>query len=236
MSERDERNQSSGGPRAIVLVDEPVKLTAAEEKLLRRILDHAEGVREEIEALLRGFGRFVLTEALGGESSEAIGIEASSNPVVRELFRRAGGPTLRLNAFTVSCCIRIAGWEKAINDETYKGLDWNRKVLLLPLADKDRIREAAQWVSSHKLSEEATEEYVEGLRTEAGKPPVSRLTAPRARKHLVQLRKRFTERRALPKLIAEISDLPDEEKQELLEELEALDQVFAQLKKALKRR
>lgn len=235
MTDREGR-QPTAGPHAMVQVEEPVKLTPAQDVVLRRILDHADGVRDEMEGLLRGFGRFVLTEALAGESSQAIGIESSANPVIREIFRRAGGPTLRLNAFTVSCCIRIAGWEKAINDETYKGLDWNRKILLLPLADGDRIREAAQWVSSHKLSEQATEAYVEGLRNVSGKPPVSRLTPPRAKTHFVRLRKRLTDRRALPKLIAEIADLADDDKQELLDELEALDVVFVQLKKALKKR
>ena len=45
------------------------------------------------------------------------------NPVWRELMRRAGGPTLRLNDRILSVILRSAAWTKSVNDEAFTGLE-----------------------------------------------------------------------------------------------------------------
>lgn len=239
MSDRDGTpTDESRRPGALATTREPVRLTAPQQRVLRRVLDAGEELRADLEAKLRSFGRLVLEEVFDSDSGEAAATTetSSANPIMQEVLRRAGGPTLRVNAKVVSVTVRIVAWEKAITDEAFLGLDWDRKALLLPLGDADAIREAAQHISAFKLDDDAAAAYVDSLRTKTGRAPVPRLTPGRAKKQLTDLRKRLADRRALPRLIDACASLEPAERAEIVSEIERLVDVLGQLRQGLRRR
>lgn len=232
----DERSDGrQGGAREITKAEKPIALTADEQKVLAKLLDAAESTRGTVEQKFREFGRTVLTAVFDGDTTEAAALETSANPIVRELLRRAGGTTLRLSRKIVSESVRIAAYEKAVNDETFSGLDFARKALLLPMRDIDAMREAAQHVAAFKLDEDATEAYVKSKRATEGRPPASRLSPPRAKQALAQLRKRF-DRRAVQHLLNAAENLDTSEREELLREVESAQELLATLRTGLRKR
>lgn len=211
---------------ALVRVDEhPIDnvLDAAQRKLLAEALRRGEETRDAIEDALVSFGRWVLVNVFDNDAREALE-NARANPVWQAITARAGGPSLRLSPRMLSVALHVAGYDKRIHDDVWRGLDLGRKELLLPLGEEKLLREAAQHVTAFKLSQRATREYVGGVMAESGAPRVVRLTAPRLRGRVRKLREALEGRGFLKKVQQLAKAMDEPARKEITREVEALRQ------------
>ena len=152
-----------------------VHLSTAERAVLAEALRRGEDLREELEAKVLGYGRWLLSSVFDDDASAALDGK-SQNPVWTELVRRGGGPTLRISRTLLYVAVKIAAFDKRITDQAWRGLDSGRKERLLPLGDAAAVRKAAQHVSRFDLSQAKTREYVTELMAERGKARQVRAT------------------------------------------------------------
>lgn len=225
-------------PTALVRAEHhepPVRLTGGQRDVLAEALRRGEDLREEVEAKVLAFGRWLLAEVFDGDAAAAID-EKTKNAVWLELVRRAGGPTLQLNRRLLYVALNIAARDKRIGDQSWRGLDAGRKELLLPLGDDQRLREAAQHVAKFNLTQPMTRAYVTELLESQGRARQVRLSAPRLIGR-VKLLRTGLERPAVLRKVAELREgLEPAERAQVVEELERLRGVLAELAKAIRGR
>jgi hypothetical protein len=188
-------------------LDRPVALSKTETAVLRDALREGEKTVDAVEDALIEFGRWLLAHVFDDDTAAAID-DRTENSVWLELVRRAGGPTLRLSSKVLYVALRIAAYDRRINDDVFRRLDAGRKELLLPLRDEHRMRVAARHVLGAKLSLAATEKYVAALREQQGKPATPRLTAALLLGRVMRLREGLAPgrgKRRLEKLAAQLS-------------------------------
>ncbi|CAN5245147.1 hypothetical protein BH09MYX1_BH09MYX1_62750 [soil metagenome] len=172
--------KGSGGGRSSALDraehgGKPVSLSADEKLVLADAVRAGTDLAATIESEVMAYGRLVLSKVFRDDTTAALD-QKNKNPVWLELVRRAGGPTLRLGRRALYVCVKLAAWDKRIQDETFDRLDIGRKELLLPLADAKRMRDAANHVVKVKLTQTDTKQYVTSLMEENGKSRQVRLT------------------------------------------------------------
>ena len=223
-------------PRAIVLAEHgepPVKLTAKDKTLLDEALRRSEDLREQVEANVTAYGRWLLGSVFGGDAAAALD-DKSSNPVWRELVRRAGGPTLRIGRRMLYVALQLAARDKRIADTTWRGLDAGRKELLLPLADDARLRAAAQHVAKFNLTQTTTRQYVSGLLAATGRAPTLRLTMSRLVGHVQRLRATVGTASALRKVEQLRASAHPREREKAADEVEQLREVLGKIARSLR--
>ena len=212
-----------------------VKLSAAQKGTLDQALRQGQDLAEEMEAKMMAYGRWLLEAVFANDTTTALN-QGNKNPVWLELIRRAGGPTLALNRHAVYAVVRLAAYDRRLNDEAWRNLGRGRKELLMPLDDDDRIREAAQHVSAFKLSETKTHAYVTSLLAEQGSARIVRLTPA----GLVGRARTLRESLAAPGVLASVrrmhESLDRSESAAVAAELDALAGVIANLSRALRGR
>ncbi len=203
-------------------------LTREEKLLLAEALRRAEVARDAVEDALVGLGRWLLVHVFQDDSSAALE-GRRDNPVWRELLERAGGPTLRLPLPALHRCVRIAAFDKRIQDEAWRNLESGRKELLLPLQTEDALREGAQQVTALKLSYRATKAYVR-----AHLPPKPKAKAkkgaPRAvARRIGRLKERLGEAPFRKSLLATYAKSTPEDRAAIKEEMNGLRDLVAEL-------
>ena len=223
-------------PRAIVLAEHgeaPLTLTSREKALLDEALRRGEDLREQVEANVTSYGRWLLASIFGNDASAALD-DKSNNSVWRELVRRAGGPTLRIGRRMLYVALQLAARDKRIADTTWRGLDAGRKELLLPLGDDARLREAAQHVAKFNLTQASTRQYVSGLLESAGRARAVRLTVPRLVGHVQKLRATLGTAAALRKVEQLREGAEPREREKAADEVEQLREVLGKIARSLR--
>lgn len=236
MSKKPATSARRARPRAIVLAEHgepPVKLTSSEKALLDEALRRGEDLREQVEANVTAYGRWLLGSIFRGDASAALD-DKSSNSVWRELVRRAGGPTLRIGRRMLYVSLQLAARDKRIADTTWRGLDAGRKELLLPLGEDARLREAAQHVAKFNLTQASTRQYVAGLLESAGRARAVRLTVPRLVGHVQKLRATLGTAAALRKVEQLREGAEPRERERAADEVDQLRDVLAKVARSLR--
>jgi len=134
-------------------------LTKDQKLLLAEALRRCEVSRDAIEDAVVELGRWLLVHVFEDDATAALE-GRRDNPVWRELLERAGGPSLKMPARAINIAVRIAAYDKRIQDEAWRNLEPGRKELLLPLGADAALREGAQHVTAMKLSHRDTKAYV----------------------------------------------------------------------------
>lgn len=209
---------SGGGPRERLSADESKELTrrddgtlvltAAERDIVEELVGEAMQTNALIEAHVVGLGGRIFKKAFDNSTAAVLGEEKTPNRVWRELKRRAGGPTLRMTAEMLDVALRVAVWDKSVNDDNFRQLDLERKKLLLPLGKAELLRKAAQHVTDAKLTYRATKLYVKTLRTDDGSPPNARVSERLVDGRLGGVVERFgtvTQRQAIARMAAKLT-------------------------------
>lgn len=211
----------------------PVHLSAAEARLVDRALVEGSRLKNAVSAALEDFGRWLLVEVFAGDATQALDPRNKSS-VWLDLTRRAGGPTLPIDRYTLSVALRLAAWDKRIADGAWRGLDVFRRELLLPLGDASVMREAAQHVADLKLTHGQTRTYVTALLHEQGKRRQVRVTS----RSIVSRVRAFRARFDSASILARVSDLrgtlDDKHRAEVLKELDGLRALVDRLTTALR--
>lgn len=227
----------SGRPTALDRAEhgeKPVALDASQKALLADAIREGTALAEKMETEVMAYGRFLLSKVFADDTTAALD-DKNKNPVWLELVRRAGGPTLRLGRRALYVCVKLAAWDKRIQDDTFDRLDAGRKELLLPLADGKRMREAANHVSKLKLTQTDTKQYVTSLLEDDGKSRQVRLTpsglAGRARK----LHDSLSGAAVLRQVRRLHADMEPAERNEVAGEIEKLRDLLGEIARTLKK-
>lgn len=219
---------------SIVKVGQPLPLTNDEKRRLAEAVRIGEETRGQAEGALVSYGRWLLVNVFEDDSTEAIE-NKRSNPVWHALLDLADGPKLRLSRTSLHLAVQIAAYDKRLNDEAFRALDVTRKRMLLPLGDDRKIRDAAQHVSSVKLTAAATQAYVRAQLAQEGQTPILRMTPKAARARITRAAKPFTDKAVLGKWRSQLSELTGTPRQEALNELKAIAKAVADLMAALQK-
>lgn len=215
-------------PSALVRAEHggaPVTLTTPQKRVFDEALRLGEDLADEVESKVAAYGRFLLQSVFDSDASAALD-DKTKNPVWLELVRRAGGPSLRISRRMLYVALQLAAYDKRITDESWRGLDAGRKELLLPLEDDRRLREAAKHVTSFKLTQIKTREYVGQLLAKAGGSQQVRLTGPLLAARMRKLRESLDGATVLRKVRALHADLEPTERHEVAGEIEKLREVL----------
>lgn len=237
MSKRSPRpsKQAPAPDRRITATTPSHALSASDDDALKEILDEGQALVDTMEAALRRFAQLVVRRAFAEDHASARDPDAHPTPLYSEIIRRAGGPTLKLNAKVISLWVRIAAWERTITSEEFRRLDFTRKQYLLPLADPKKMADAAEHIVALKLTEADTRAYVATIREGTAAAPVPRLTPRRAGSAIDAFVERLTRHGALSRLEASLSDLDERERKALAKKVEEASEVLGRLKAALKK-
>ena len=225
-------------PSALVRAEHdaaPVKLSGPQRTLLEHALRRGEDLREEVEAKVLAYGRWLLGEVFQDDASAALDGK-TKNPVWMELVRRAGGPTLKISTSLLYVALRIAAYDKRINDQAWRGLDAGRKERLLPLGDAKSIRQAAHHVSELDLSQTKTKAYVTTLLAAAGRSRQIRVTPKRLTGHVEKLRALLGKPAMLRRVREMRTIMTDAERNALVGEVEKLRGALDEVVRAVKSR
>lgn len=210
----------------------PVHLTAAEARLVDRALVEGARLDNAVSSALEEFGRWLLLEVFGGDVTPALD-PRNKNPVWLDLTRRAGGPTLPIDRYTLSVALRLAAYDKRIADSAWRGLDVFRRELLLPLGDAAVMREAAQHVAALKLTHGKTRTYVTELLAKQGKRRQVRLSPRSMVARVRAFRARFDSPQLLAKVAALGSTMGDDQRAAVRAELAGLRALVDRLTSAI---
>ena len=213
----------------------PVRLTKAERGVLDEALRLGADLADEIGSKTVSYGRWLLETVFDNDASAALD-DKSHNPIWLELVRRAGGPTLALGRRMLYVALQLAAHDKQITDQSWQRLDAGRKELLLPIRDRDQMREAAQHVSRLNLSQPKTREYVTEVLAEAGRPKQVRLTGKTLAGRVRKMRQSLGASGVMRRVRELQGELDAEERGKIVEELEGLREVLGELVKVVRRK
>jgi hypothetical protein len=203
----------------------PVHLTSTERRIFDEALRLGGDLAGEVESKVGAYGRWLLQSVFANDAAAALD-EKTKNPVWLELVRRAGGPSLRISRRMLYVALQVAAYDKRIGDEAWRRLDSGRKELLLPLVDEHRLREAAAHVSTFKLTQTKTREYVGALMAKDGGAQQARLTGPALVSRMRKLRESLDGAAVLRRVRALRGDLEAPQRQEIAGEIEKLREVL----------
>ncbi len=196
----------------------PVHLSADEARLVDRALVEGQRLKNAVSTALEDFGSWLLVEIFAGDATAALD-PRNRNKVWTELTRRAGGPTLPIDRYTLSVALRLAAYDRRIADSAWRGLDVFRRELLLPLGDAAVMREAAQHVAALKLPHGKTRTYVTELLAERGKRRQVRLSKVSIVSRVRAFRERFDSAQVLSRVADLGKSLDDDDRALVLGEL-----------------
>jgi hypothetical protein len=216
---------------------EPSKsaLTSAERALLTEALERAETVRKNTEEAVVELGRWLFSKVFGEDSRSALE-HREDNPVWSALAKAADGPRLRLQLSLIESSLLCAAYDKRLNSDSWRALDFGRKARLLRLHDEKALRRGAQHVLAANLTLKETEAYVRSVRAELGEPAQTRASVPALRGALDRLSERVGARGFVRQVEQAARKLDDDDRAALLESIEraksSLDELATRVKKS----
>ncbi|CAN5721219.1 hypothetical protein BH09MYX1_BH09MYX1_00650 [soil metagenome] len=209
-----------------------VALDRAQKVLLADALRAGAGVPGEGPEKVVEFGRFLLANVFAHDVSAALE-RKSKNLIWVELLRHTEGPAPRFNRRMLYVALTIAAWDEQLRNTAFHSLDLARKVLLLPLADEKKLKNAASHVAKLDLTQADTRDYVTQLLAQAGKSRQVRITGKGLAVRAMKLRKSL-EGPSLRRLRS--LEMKPADRKVAISEMERLEAVVAQVVKALKAR
>jgi len=225
---------SNGEPTSVDTVG-MATMTSEQRKLLEEAVRRGADIASGVETKIVRYGRWLLASVFGGNPSEALDPK-TRNAVWLALVRRAGGPKLPMSSRMLSVALRIAAWDRCIDDVTWRSLDAGRKELLLPLHDAELLARAAHHVSKFDLTHAKTTEYLAELRAAEGRRPVSRMTAPILIARIKRFRTGVASRAILKKVRRLRESLEPAQRTALAEEIDRVRADLVSLSRLLRTR
>lgn len=209
------------------------KLAKTETPLLAEALRRANEVVRGAENHLSEYGEWLFVTLFGDDTSAVLDQELD-HPVWSELLRVADTGRLQMSRSTLSSAVRIAAYNKRLDDGAWNALGYTQKYSLLPLREPKALRAAARHVLSASCTVRQTREYVENILHPDGKK-LPRLSPEGAQRTVGSLRARFAAPKYLHKLEGALGKLSDERRTEATEDVQALIAQFQRLLVVLKK-
>ncbi len=225
--------------RGVVIADEAratrnATLDAAERKVLDEAIERSSAVFETVDEALSDLGRWLFSR-LFGEDSTAVIEHAEDNPLWSALIDAADSAKLRLTEATLRATVLCAAYDKRLNSDAWRALDFSRKSRLLRLEDDKLLRKAAQHVLASNLSTRQVELYARNVLAELGQPAPTRVNVRQFQGQLAKLTDRVSAKAFARQLQGAAKKLEDDERQALLSQLEAAQEALAELASRLQK-
>jgi hypothetical protein len=211
----------------------PRKLSASDNALIHSVLQRAENVHQSLESTWVEFGRWIFAQVFGEDSTAAID-HAQDNPVYAELLWLADGPRLRIRPDEFHRCVLCAAYDKRLNNDAWRALDFGRKWRLLRLQDDKLLRKAAQHVLSSNLDTRGVETYVRNVLSELGEPVETRVNLQALTNQLQRVTERVTSDAFLARLGAAARHLEGAQRTRVLAQVDAARSALDVLHKRLR--
>jgi hypothetical protein len=215
---------------------EPSKsaLNSAERALVSEAFERAEAVRKNTEDAVVALGQWLFAKVFGEDSRSALE-HREDNPVWSAIAEAADGPRLRLQLSLIESSLLCAAYDKRLNSDSWRALDFGRKSRLLRLQDDKALRKGAQHVLAANLTLKETEAYVRSVRAELGEPAQTRASVPALRGSLDRLSERVGARAFVRQVEQAVRKLDDEDRAALLESIERARGTLAALAERVKK-
>jgi|LNFM01.1.fsa_nt_gb hypothetical protein len=229
MANHDERPT----PARVRVAADDVSLDAHERKVLDEALERGESVRKTVEDAVADYGRWLFAQVFGADSSLVLE-RRDEHPLWAAILRASDGPRLRLTPEALERAVLCAAYDKRLNSDAWRSLDFGRKARLVRLDDDKLLRKAAQHVLSTNMKTKPLEAYVRELLREHGAPIQSRLTLGRVSSQLARMTERFADRTFVSRVTAVFTASDDDEaRSAVIDQVEAAQRTLAALRARL---
>ena len=203
----------------------PVHLTMTQRRVFNEALRLGEDLAADVQSKVSAYGRWLLESVFDNDATAALD-EKTKNPIWLELVRRAGGPSLRVGRRMLYVSLQVAAYDRHITDESWRRLDAGRKEILLPLEDERRLRDAARHVTTFKLTQTKTREYVGEILAKDGGTRQVRISGPVLIGRMRKLRESLDGAAVLRKVRALHAELAAPQRREIAGEIDKLREVL----------
>ncbi len=209
------------------------RLSDADRALLQSVIERAALVHETVESTWTEFGRWVFVQVFGEDSTSAID-HRGDNPVYEELLRLADGPKVRIRAEDLERATLCAAYDKRLNNDSWRALNYGRKWRLLRLDNEKLLRKGAQYVLASNLDTRGVESYVRNVLAERETGLDTRVNFRALTGQLRRVTQRVTTDAFLKQLASAAKQLDDEQRERVVAQIEAARDALDVLHKKLR--
>jgi hypothetical protein len=205
--------------------DSSSALSAADRAVLAEAISRADAVRSTIDSTWTDFGRWLFAKVFGEDTVSAID-HREDNPIWAALYALADGPKVRLRHDEIDRAVLCAAYDKRLNSDAWRALDFGRKWRLLRLADDKLMAKGAKHVLATNLDTRKVEVYVRNVLAEQNIELPTRVNVPAFVSQLGRFHERVSGKAFARQLESAANKLSDEQREKLVE---TLDQTRATL-------
>jgi hypothetical protein len=219
--------------RAIAMASgAPASLGPAERAVLEQALERGAAVRASADSAWAEFGQWLFAHVFGDDTSSAID-HRDDNPIWAALYALADGAKLRVRHDELERAVLTAAYDKRLNSDAWRALDFGRKWRLLKLADDKLLRRAAQHVLSTNLDTRGIDAYVRAVLEEQSEPVAVRVNVSALVGALDRMQEKLTDRGFAKQLASASKKLSDDKREALVSSInatrDALDAILRRL-------
>lgn len=208
-------------------------LSPSDHAVLTEAIARADAVRATIDSTWTDFGRWLFTHVFGEDTSSAID-HREDNPIWAALYAMADSHKVRLRHDEIDRAVLCAAYDKRLNHDAWRALDFGRKWRLLRLVDDKLLRQAASHVLATNLDTRKVDAYVRNVLAEQDIELATRVNVPAFVGQLGRIHERVSGKAFARQLESAAHKLTDEQRDKLLDTLDqtraALDALHARLK------
>lgn len=207
-------------------------LDDAERALFNEALARGEALRKTTEEAIVEYGHWLFVQVFGGDSSAALD-HRDDNALWNLILAAADGPRLRIDPAAIERTVLCAAYDKRLNSDGWRMLDYSRKSRLVRLANDKLLRKGAQHVLATNMTTAATEKYVREVLRAEGEPVQTRVTLGRVATQLERFTERFSDAAFVERLGAVVASADDAARRAAIEQLDAAQKTLAALRAKL---
>ncbi|MBL8684674.1 MAG: hypothetical protein JNK05_36195 [Myxococcales bacterium] len=212
--------------------DDAHGLDANERKVLDEALARGETVRKTVEDAVAEYGRWLFVQLFGGDTALVLE-RRDEHPLWIALLLASDGPRLRISPETLERALLSAVYDKRLNSDAWRSLDYGRKSRLVRLEDEKLLRKAAQHVLATNLRSKQVEAYVRELLRAQGEPVQSRLTLGRIGAKLERFTGEFAESDFVTRATQVYAAADEAERSAMLDHVDSAQKALATLRAKL---
>lgn len=152
-------------------------LESREQAVLEQAIEKASAAAEQHNDTWAGLGRWLFTHVFGEDSTAAIH-HRDDNPIWEALYALADSAKVRVRHDDLEHAVLCAAYDKRLNHDGWRALDYERKWRLLRLEDERLLRKAAQHVLATSMDTVGIAKYVQSVLEENETPVPVRVSFP----------------------------------------------------------
>jgi hypothetical protein len=216
-------------------VSEVPKLSPEDRAVLAEAVSRADAAHSAIDSQWVELGRWLFAQVFGEDTASAID-HREDNPIWNALYALADSPKVRVRHDELERAVLTAAYDKRLNSDGWRALDFGRKWRLLRLADDKLLRKAATHVLSANLDTRQTETYVRNLLAEQSEAPAVRASVTALVGQLDRMTERVSAKAYARQLESAAKKLDDEQREALVAALESAREALGALQARIEKK